>query len=55
MFENTVVLTKEEYADLLAKAERISTLERMFKASKYVSIEEVATVLGIEMKVTDDE
>lgn len=55
MFENTVVLTKEEYADLLGKAERISTLERVIKTSKYVTLEEVTQILNIEWENTDDE
>lgn len=55
MFENTVVLTKDEYADLLGKAERISVLERVLKTTKYVTIEEVARILNIEWENTDDE
>ena len=54
MYENTVVLTKDEYANLVRKAERISVLQKFAKESKYVSIEEVAWILGIEIG-TDDE
>jgi hypothetical protein len=55
MYENTVVLTKDEYANLVRKAERISVLQKFVKESKYVSLEEVAWILGIELKGTDDE
>ena len=55
MYENTVVLTKEEYANLVRKAERISVLQKFVNERKYVSIEEVAWILNIALKVTDDE
>lgn len=54
MFENTVVLTKEEYESLLRKAERIAVLEKLLKASRYVTVEECARVLDIKVGGADD-
>lgn len=36
-----------EYRDLVAKAERIETLKRLFKTNEYVSMADVKAVLGI--------
>ena len=54
MFENTVVLTKEEDESLLRKAERIAVLEKLLKASRYVTVEECARVLDIKVGGADD-
>ena len=47
MYENTVVLTKDEYANLVRASEKISATERLIKKNKYVTIAEVTSVLGI--------
>lgn len=55
MEEKNIKITLEEYRDLLRKAERIATVERMF-ASGYVSSDDIKAVLGIkEEKESEDE
>ena len=54
MYENTVVLTKEEYESLVRASEKISATERYLKANKYVTIADIAAILGIEIG-TDNE
>ena len=48
MNENTITITLDEYKELLKKAERIDTLERMYEGGCYVSDDDVKTVLGIK-------
>ena len=46
MNEITITITLEEYKELLKKAERIDTLERLYE-NTYVSDDDVKAVLGI--------
>lgn len=50
-----VTISSIEYANLIAKAERIATLERLLKHSQYISIEEIQAVLCIKGKKGDAE
>lgn len=45
--ENTITISIDEYKELIAKAERIATIERM-TAQGYVSTDDMMAVLGIE-------
>ena len=49
----TVTITKEEYTRLLIPLERIAVLERFLAANEYVSIDDVKTILGIDVKKED--
>lgn len=48
MNENTITITLDEYRELLAKAERIATVERMIDSTNYVNVDEIKAILGIE-------
>lgn len=50
-----VVIDKEEYKELVEKAERIDTLERMFAESSILANREIKAILGIEVKKGDTE
>jgi phage pi2 protein 07 len=50
-----VVIDKEEYKELVEKAERIDTLERMFAESSILAKREIEAILGIEVKKGDTE
>ena len=50
-----VVIDKEEYKELVEKAERIDTLERMFAESSILANREIKAILGIEVKQGDTE
>lgn len=50
-----VVIDKEEYKELVEKAERIDTLERMFAESSILANREIKAILGIEVKNGDTE
>lgn len=54
MNEATITITLEEYKDLLRKAERVATVERMVENSGYVSVEDVELVLGIKKEKGDE-
>lgn len=54
MPENTITITLERYNELLKNEERIATVERMYKANKYFSDDNIKTVLGIEEKGDED-
>ena len=47
MYENKIPVDMEEYRELVAKAERIEALKRLFASTEYVSMEEVKAVLGV--------
>lgn len=47
MNENTVKITLDEYSELIRKAERVATLERMFERTPYLSDQEIKAVLDI--------
>lgn len=53
MYENTVVLTKDEYESLVRASEKISATERFLKEEKFVTIANIAAILGIELKGGD--
>lgn len=50
-----VVIDKEEYKELVEKAERIDTLERMFAESSILANREIKAILGIDTKKGDTE
>lgn len=52
---NTVTMTLTEYNTLLGASERIEAAERFLNANKYVTADDVASVLGIERKVASDD
>ena len=44
----TVIITKEEYAELIAIRERVNTLARLFNGeSVYIPFKDVCTILDI--------
>lgn len=47
MYENKIPVDMEEYRELVAKAERIEALKRLFASTEYVSMEDVKAVLSI--------
>lgn len=47
MTENTITISVEEYKDLLKKAERIATFERIFAVNEFIATNDVAHILGI--------
>lgn len=47
----TVSLTKEEYSELIAKAERIAAVQRLVDSGVYVSTDDIYAVLGIKIPV----
>lgn len=44
-----IVITKEEYCQLVEKAERIAAAERIIKNGDYFAIQTIYAVLGIKM------
>jgi hypothetical protein len=48
MNENTITITLEEYKELLRKAERIATVERMIASTNYVNVEDIEVALDIK-------
>jgi hypothetical protein len=50
-----VVISREEYKELVEKAERIDTLERMFAESSILANREIKAILGIDTKKGDAE
>lgn len=51
MIDSAIVLTKEEYAELLRASERIAAVERLFESTQYATAQDVAAILGIEREV----
>lgn len=47
MYDNKIAIDLEEYRALVAKAERIEALKRLFASNEYISMAEVKAVLGI--------
>ncbi len=45
-----VLVSIERYEELIRKEERINTLDRMFKAGRYIIMEDVSSILGINKK-----
>ena len=52
MNENTITvqIPLEEYKELVTKAERIATIERIANSNSYFSMSDFYTILGIEVK-----
>ena len=50
MIERTdmVVLTKDEYKELIEKAERVALIGRLIANGNYISVEELYLILNIE-------
>lgn len=55
MNENTITINFHEYKELLKKAERIDTLERMYQNGCYLSNDDVIAVLDINNKKGETE
>ena len=56
MNEITITITLNEYRSLIAKAERIATVERILANIKYATMEDIKTALNIrEAKEDEDE
>lgn len=54
MPENTIVISLEEYKELLAKAERIAAVERLLANLDYVRVEDIKVVLDVYSRKTED-
>jgi hypothetical protein len=48
MQEHNIIISVDEYRELVEKAERIATVERLLKSDAYVSVKEVAAILAID-------
>ena len=46
--EHQIIITVEEYRELVAKAERIAAVGRMIGSSEYISTGDIIAVLGIQ-------
>ena len=45
-----VVVSIERYEELIQKEERINALDRMLKADRYITMEDVSSILEISKK-----
>ena len=54
MAEHCIIIDVEEYGELIRKAERVATVERLVNSDDYVSEKNILTVLGIEKKKDGD-
>ena len=45
--EHQIIISVEEYKELIAKAERIAVVERMFKSEDYICTKDVLNALNI--------
>lgn len=50
MQEHNIIISVDEYKELVEKAERIAAVERLVNSDDYVSEKNILTVLGIEKK-----
>lgn len=50
----TITITLADYIELVKKAERIETVQRMYEREQYVSEEDVKVVLDIRTKTEGD-
>jgi UDP-3-O-acyl-N-acetylglucosamine deacetylase len=55
MNENTITITLEEYKELLRKAERIATVEKMLANLAYVNVDDIKVALDIQKAKGDKE
>ena len=46
----TITIPSEEYKELMAKAERIATVERFLNSKIYVTMDDVKVILGIDYR-----
>lgn len=53
MPENTIVISLEEYKELLAKSERIAAVERLLANLEFVSVDEIKVVLDFYSRKTE--
>ena len=54
MPEHNIIITVDEYRELVEKAERIAAVERMMNRTDFVSNEDIYAVLGIKKKVGEN-
>ena len=52
MNEITILITLDEYRDLVKQAEIIETVKRYIEQSKYVSLDDVKIILDIRERAT---
>ena len=55
MYDATVTVPAVKYDELVRTAERIEVVKRMLASDRYVGMEDVRLVLGIEEEVSEDE
>ena len=55
MYDATVTVPAVKYDELVRTAERIEVVKRMLASDRYVGMEDVRPVLGIEEEVSEDE
>lgn len=53
MPENTIVISLDEYKELLAKSERIAAVERLLANLEFVSVDEIKVVLDFYSRKTE--
>ena len=51
MFENTVVLEKEEYKKLIEDSNTLAVIKTILESSKYVAAVEIADILHTEVGI----
>lgn len=54
MPEHNIIISVDEYSELVKKSERIAAVERMMNRADFVSNEDIYAVLGIGKKVNAD-
>lgn len=53
MPENIIVISIDEYRELLAKSERIAAVERLLANLEFVSVDEIKVVLDFYSRKTE--
>lgn len=48
MNESTVIISIDEYRELVGKAERINVVKRFMAKNEYVNVAEIKAILGIK-------
>ena len=46
--DSTVVISNERFTELVRKEEQFAVIERLLNANKFMTVEDIKTVLGIE-------
>lgn len=54
MPEHNIIISVDEYKELVEKAERVATVERLVNSNDYVSEKNILSVLGIKKKENSD-